>query len=477
MNYERYIEENKDRQVETLQELISIKSVAEGPVMTKTGEVYPFGKGVQDAFAYTLKIGEELGFEVANADNYGGHIEFGSGEEVVGILAHLDVVPEGDGWNFEPYSGAIVDNYMYGRGTTDDKGPLVSILFAMKALKDAGYTPSRRIRLILGLDEETNCDGMTYYFDKLGKPDFGFTPDGEFPAINGEKGIMFFELAKRIPKTSQNGLSLRSIKGGQAPNMVADSARAVLRADDMEAYDHIKDLAAEFRSLRHYKVNTKGIGKSLEITVEGVSAHGASPEAGLNAISIMMEFLGELNFVSDEVNDFIDFYNQYIGFELTGEKLGCGLCDTVSGGLILNVGKIEYKKEAITLTLNVRYPVTHTGEMVYEAIMPLVNKYNLGVIKLKDKKPVFIDAESPLINVLMDVYKKHTEDYESKPIVMGGGTYARMCPNTVAFGALFPGDNDVMHQANECISLDRLILATKIYTEAIYKLSQANFKL
>ena len=163
MDYLKKIEENRELQIQTLQDLVSIKSVQSNPVATKDGEVYPFGKGVQDAFAYTLNKGKVLGFEIKNVDHYGGHIDYGVGDEIVGILGHLDVVPEGDGWSFDPYSGAVSDGYIYGRGTLDDKGPVIAVLFAMKALKDAGYVPSKKVRLILGLDEETSWNGMAYY--------------------------------------------------------------------------------------------------------------------------------------------------------------------------------------------------------------------------------------------------------------------------------------------------------------------------
>ena len=475
MNYIDKIEENFDQQVKTLQELISIKSVAEDPVMTKDGENYPFGSGVQDAFAYALDKGKELGFEAVNIDNYGGHIDFGNGPEVVGILGHLDVVPEGDGWSFDPYSGAIVDDYIYGRGTTDDKGPVVAALFAMKALKDAGYAPKKTVRLILGLDEETGWKGMYYYLDRVKAPDYGFTPDADFPALNGEKGILTFEIAKKFAKNQLKGLELRSLKGGKAANMVADTARAVVRAENMDVYSSIKDMAAEARKETGHKINIKGVGKSLEITTEGIAAHGATPEAGLNAISIMMNFLGKLNFVNDDVNDFVGFYNDYIGFDLNGDAIGCGLEDEMSGKLTFNVGEVEYTKEAITLTINVRYPVTATDDQVYDGILPLINKYNLGIIKLKHQKPIYMDPESPMIRALMEVYQENTGDKETKPLVIGGGTYARACDNIVAFGAAFPGDPDLMHQKDEKLSLEKFKLMTKIYADAIYKLTQEDF--
>lgn len=473
MDYRQKISENEEEQIEFLRDLVSIQSKAADPVRTKDGELFPFGKGVQDAFAYMLQKAEALGFQTEDVEHYGGHIDFGSGERIVGVLGHLDVVPEGEGWSHDPYGGVISDGYLYGRGTLDDKGPMAAVLFAMKALKDAGYTPAKKIRLILGLDEETGWQGMKKYFEMMPLPDYGFTPDAEFPALNGEKGLMTFELAKKLPKLQSAGLELRSLTGGSAANMVAEKARAVISSQG--GYDAIRQLASEYRQETGYKLSVKGVGKSLELSTEGKAAHGATPEAGLNAISILMDFLGRLNFGNDEVNGFIDFYNRHIGFDLYGERLGCAFEDAPSGKLTLNVGIIAYDRQSVSLTVNIRYPVTFTDEQVYNGIMPLINKYDMGVIKEEVKAPIYMEPDSPLIETLMEVYRENTGDTETKPLVIGGATYARAAENIVAFGALFPGDADLMHQKDERISIDRLMQMTRIYADALYKLTQPDF--
>ncbi len=476
LNYEEHLELNKDEMLNSLVQMIRCNSEQ------TESEVYPFGEGVQEAFTTFLELARGMGFETYNADNYGGHVDFpGTGDKILGILGHLDVVPAAGGWDFDPYGGEVKDGYIYGRGTLDDKGPMISCLYAMKALKDAGFQPTATIRLIIGLDEETNWKGMDYYFAKsdVRKPDFGFTPDADFPIINGEKGILVFELARKFgtAASQSKGLKLRSISGGLAANSVADSCRAVIRnlnAGD-EPYAKVKEEVAAFREETGYKIRTRGIGKSLEITTEGISAHGAKPEAGLNAISVMMSFLGRLNFVDEEHNDFIDFYNKHIGFCLDGENLGINFSDEPSGKLVFNVGMAEMNEKAASLTINVRYPVTMTGDDVYEAMAPTLEKYNFGVIKENDQAPIYKDIDDPLIKTLLEIYRSHTGDTESEPLVIGGGTYARACDNIVAFGALFPGDPELEHQRNECLSIERLEQMTKIYAEAIYKLASEEY--
>ncbi|MEG1930609.1 MAG: Sapep family Mn(2+)-dependent dipeptidase, partial [Anaerovorax sp.] len=284
MDYLKRIDEYKDDMVTMLQELIAIPSVE-----SQAEPDAPFGRGVADAFLYMLKKGEDEGFHVENVDNYGGHIEFGgytldahgavvgTCEEAVGILGHLDVVPVGGNWDFPPFGGEISDGKVYGRGAADDKGPVVAAFYAMKGLKEAGFVPEKKVRLILGLDEETNWMGMDRYLAKVKAPEMAFTPDGDFPVIHGEMGIMIFELAKKLGKNQTKGLTLRTVTGGNAANMVADQARAVLRGP---SYQAVKEALQAFRKETGYEIKEKGIGKSLELTVQGISAHGARPESG-----------------------------------------------------------------------------------------------------------------------------------------------------------------------------------------------------
>lgn len=477
MTYLELIDEYQDDIIRMLQELIGIKSVASLP----EGDM-PFGKGVQEAMMYMLNRAKRDGFETENIDNYGGHIEFGgytldaqgeimgTSEDIMGILGHLDVVPEGKDWDYDPFGGQVVDGKIYGRGSIDDKGPVVAAYYAMKALKDSGIVPEKKVRLILGLDEETGWKGMDYYLKRVKAPTIGFTPDGEFPAIHGEMGILIFELAKKLGKSSSTakGISIRSITGGNAANMVADHARALLKA---ESYEEIKKKLEEFKTETGYTIQSKGVGKCLEITTQGISAHGARPWNGLNAVSILMMFLGELAVENDDVAEFIQFYNERIGFELHGESMGCGLSDGPSGKLIFNVGMINIDDEAARLTINIRYPVTLKDETVYSAMLPVVNTYNLGIVKMKNQDPIYMPKDGEMIMTLMEVYKKHTGDLESQPMVIGGGTYARAVANSVAFGANFPGEPELAHQKNEYMTIESLIKCTKIYADAIYQLA------
>ena len=488
--YIERVEANMQEEIEFLQKLIRCNSEGRPEEKGEGGEVYPFGAGVQEALEATLDEGEKMGFIPKNVDNYGGHLDWlapWDGEsdkpKTMGILGHLDVVPAGDGWSFDPYSGTVSDGYIYGRGTTDDKGPVVAALFAMKALKEAGYEPSSNVRLILGCDEETNWIGMDKYLESEGPSDYGFTPDADFPVINGEKGIADFDLVRKINDRQLKGLSLRILEGGSARNAVPEKARALLNSTEKGAYDKLKERVEEFQNTHPaingipVRITGKPVGKSYEVSVEGKAAHGAHPELGLNSISVLMEFLGELNFANEEINDFIDFYNKHIGYDYYAEKMGCAMEDEPSGKLTFNVGTISYDKKAISLSITVRYPVTLSEEPIFEGIAESAGKYEVGIVKQRSEAPIYIDASSPMIKTFMEIYQENTGDMETGPITIGGGTYARSMKNCVAFGALFPGDPDLMHQRDERLALDRLETTTKIYADAIFRLTQPDFEI
>ncbi len=471
------IDENKTEMLSSLSKLISIPSIAVSPDIPEGspgGTQMPFGEDVDRAYRFMLALAEDEGFTTFDADGYGGHIDYdGTEDGVVGILGHLDVVPEGADWDFEPFGGEITDGYLLGRGTTDDKGPVIASYYAMKALKECGFEPAKTIRLILGLDEETNWRGMDYYLQNAPDlPDIGFTPDGDFPVIRAEKGILTFDIIAKFPKSRGKGLELTSITGGTARNAVPDFAKAVVYDTSGGGYSFIKEAAAGCAENNGWDISCRGTGRSLEISVSGKSAHAAEPEQGVNAISILMDFLGRLSFLNDGAADYIDFYKDRIGFDLHGERIGCPFEDEDSGKLTFNVSMIDVDRNTAKLTINVRYPVSCTGEQIYDGIMEVLDEYGYGIVKGREQLPISIDADSPLLTTLMKVYQSHTGDVESEPLVIGGGTYARSMENVVAFGARFPGEPKLGHMKNEKISVDNMVRLAKIYAEAVYELAK-----
>lgn len=450
-----WIEAHKEDMLKDLESLINIDSVEGEP---KEGA--PFGDGPKEALLKFLEIGERDGFKTSNLENYAGDIEFGSGDESIGIIAHVDVVPAGSGWDTDPFKMVNDGVYLTGRGTQDDKGPGIAAYYAMRAIKETGVPIKRVIRMILGTNEETGWGGINYYVKHKKMPDMGFTPDAEFPLIFGEKGISTGTLSLKI---DLNASSVMNFKAGNAPNMVPDYAeievvKCALKEDKLS---EIKD-----------NVSIKEENGAVVISANGKSAHGSTPERGINAISVLLENLQKVLVDDDPFFQFVKFYNEKLAYKNHGEGLGVDFEDELSGKLNFNIGLIEKFADKIEIVLNMRYPLKGVSkEQIKEQIESATKDFDGVYTQTAGEDPLFIDPNSKLVNILMDAYRIHSNDNESKPMVIGGGTYAKAMDNCVAYGAMFFDDEDRMHQKNERIKIERLFDATRIYAEALVKLA------
>lgn len=462
MNFDTTISEMKESIVHSTQELIKIKSVKAEPLERK-----PFGQGINNALEYILNLSNNLGFTTKNLDGYIGYAEYGKGERLIGVLVHLDVVPEGEGWSYPPYSGKEAGGKIYGRGAIDDKGPAIAALYALKAIKDSGIGLNSRVRVIFGLDEESGSRCMQYYRDKEEIPTYSFVPDANYPVINAEKGILTFKLEKNL-KQSSNGI-ITSIFGGSRHNIVPDFCEAAIKASPHLA-EQIKQKFMDFFNRTQFDMEIDYSSDRLLIKSYGTASHASLPGKGVNAISQLMLFLNELN-TTDDLGKFIQFYSGKIGMEYTGASLGCSHSDDLSGNLTLNVGIVNLGKDRIEVTVDIRYPVKYKAEDIISKIKDSVDPFGISITNIQDVKPLFMPPESELVKSLMEVYTDFTGQ-RTKPISIGGGTYARSVPNAVAFGAIFPGEPELAHQKDEYISIDSLIKNTQIFARAIYKLAQ-----
>ncbi len=457
------VDELKEDIISSAQKIIRIKSVED-----KAEENMPFGQGVNDCLETTLNIANVMGFEAKNVDGYAGHVEIGDGEELLGILCHLDVVPEGNNWSYPPYGAEIHHGKLYGRGSIDDKGPAVAALYALKVVMDSGIKLKRRVRLIFGTNEESGWKGLDYYLKKEETPNLAFSPDADFPVIHAEKGILTFNIVKELNKSDIDKIKSIEIKGGNAPNMVPEYCQAIIKTD---YHDFINEkLNIYLENNDSVKLESEIDGDNIIIKSYGISAHGSLPELGLNAISQLMIFLKTLDIVEGGIVDILDFYDNKIAMEYNGQSMGCKLEDDVSGLLTFNVGKINISQNRAEVTVNIRYPVTYDYNMVVSKIKNSLESDDLQYIELSHVAPLYVEKDDPLVIKLMKVYQEYTGD-KSEPTTMGGGTYARAIDRAVAFGAAFPGREELAHQKDEYISIDDLILVTKIYAAAILELA------
>ena len=476
MGYIERLEGYKDDMIRTLRDSVAIPSVKSEAVKTSDGELLPFGRGVHDSMMHFLGVAATMGFESHNVDNYAGYVDYKASEEYaseaknVAVVGHLDVVPVGTGWTGDPFEMFEKDGCLYGRGTADDKGPAVAVLYALKAIKDEGIPFKNNLRIILGLDEETGDISIKYYTDRYGHPDMGFTPDGDFPIVNGEMGIMVFDLAQKFSANpAKDDLRLTKMTGGLAHNAVPADAKAVI-AGDRKYFDAIAEKAKLYAAETGYNVSTKKQGNSLAVEVKGKAAHGAHPELGINAISIMMDFLGRVKFANEELNDYIAFYNEHLGFDLHGERFGIKFEDNQSGPLILNVGVANINEELASVSVNIRYPVTFTDVELATGMEKCLDDSSVGIITRMVQEPIYMELSSDMVSKLLAAYREETGDYETPAIVQAGGTYAKMVNNILCYGGMFPGEEDTMHQADERLSVDSFMKMARIYARAIYSL-------
>lgn len=376
----------------------------------------PFGLGARQSLDYFLKLAASFGFETRDYDGYAGEVVFGDGEEFA-ILAHLDVVPAGGGWTHEPFGGEIDEENkkIWGRGTMDDKGPAIIALYAMHALKEQGFTPSKKIKLIVGCNEEAGWKCIKYYNAHAHMPDIGFSPDADFPAIYAEKGIMHV----RFNFKADGDFS--SLKGGERPNMVCDYCETGLKG-------------------------AKGKYKS-----RGRSAHGSTPELGVNAMPPVLRYLG-----LDDICNLL-FREK---FSLTGLK-------DETGALTFSPNVISGAENSVFVTCDIRYPATYTREQILE----IIDRHGIDYEILSEQAPLYNDPDSFLLTTLCSVYNEVTGK-DLKPIAIGGGTYARALKFGAAFGPEEAGEESTIHQANEYITFEKIERCFEIYRLAIERLTK-----
>ena len=452
MDLKEKVLEYKDEVVKEIQNAVRVRSVKEAPLPGM-----PFGEGPAKALDHFMNLAKKLGFKAEKFDNYAMHIDMGEGKETLGILAHVDVVPEGDNWTYPPYSGTIADGKIYGRGTLDDKGPAIISLFAMKAIADSGIKLNKKIRMILGADEESGSACLKYYFGelKMPYPDIAFTPDSSFPVTYAEKGSVRVKIKKKF-----STLKDVVIKGGNAFNSVPNEANGVIPVD----------MLGEVKNKN--KVEFVKEGNVYKIFSAGIPAHGAHPEKGYNAISALFEVLKDIEVKKEELKGLVEFFDKFIKMETDGKSFGVKCTDGETGDLTLNLGKINLENNELEIWIDMRVPVKVKNEQIIETIKKNTEDYGYEFLLHSNTQPLYVAKDSFLVSTLMNIYKELTGDNAAQPVAIGGGTYAKYAKNAVAFGALLPDQEDRMHQRDEYLEISKIDKLLQIYVEAIYRLAK-----
>lgn len=461
--FDKYIDESKTKIINSVCDLIRFPSVSEENL---ENEDSPFGNSCSAVLQFTLKLGQSMGFRTKNINNYCGYIEFGEGNELVGIIGHLDVVPanESDGWTTPPFEPSIRDGKIYGRGSIDDKGPVIAALYAMKAVYE-NFKVNKRVRLILGLNEEKNWKCIEHYKKFEEAPTISFSPDANFPGIYAEKGIISVEL--KNPFCLKDAEILNIDCQNNAINVVPKYCSLTMSITDNSLFNKISSLSNN----KNIEINVLN-NHTIQIISHGIAAHAAHPDLGDNAITHLVKFLLE-NFETLNENYLEKLYD--IGLFSIESPILFDKEKTIkdeSGILTSNVAILDYIKNDLIIKINLRVPVNTPLTFIEEKYNILKKDFqNLEVNILNKQEPLYIKKDSYLVKTLVDIFNRKTGQ-NCEPITIGGGTYARAFKNSISYGITFPGDLDMCHQVDEFIEIDKLILGTKIYAEAIYELAK-----
>jgi len=434
--YLEYIDQEK--MLQGIKGALKINSVVTDPVEGK-----PFGEGSAAALNYALDLAKKMGFKTTNLDNMVGFADYGEGDKMVAVLGHMDVVPAGEGWKYDPFDLTIDNGVLYGRGIADDKGPMIAALFALDAVVKSKKPLKNKVRIIFGADEEVDCHDMERYMETERIPDMAFTPDAEYPAIYGEKGLTHYTIKKVVR-------NLVRAEAGTVVNAVPDKAIFTFNSGDSE----------------------------ITIEATGKTAHGSTPHLGKNAFDNLVNKLhktGAYDKLEGELKEFIDVYEEFYLEDYYGEKLGMDMSNPDTGRNSSNVGVVSFKDlgdgtQEIMLTCDFRFIPGYDMDDGVRKLEKMAKEHDMILDVFKRRKALFMPKDSGLITTLMGVFERNT-GIKMEPVLMGGGTYAKCLPNTVAFGPLFPGEEDPIHLPNEYMTLDNLLKNTEIMAQAIYELA------
>ncbi|RHP29925.1 Sapep family Mn(2+)-dependent dipeptidase [Lachnotalea sp. AF33-28] len=459
-----WMDEHVDEMTRDIVRLVKIPSISD-----PDSDIKPFGPGCRAALEEMLKIGNEYGFKTKNYENYVGALwlDDGSPENTVGMWNHLDVVPAGDNWEYGPFEGVIKDGYIIGRGAQDNKGPAVGMLYLMRCLKELNITTKYRLCLFVGCDEERGMSDLEYYCAHYETPAMSIIADSGFPVCYGEKGILE---GRMISLKTLSG-EVVELTGGTAGNIIPDKAVAVLKGD---------------RAARRAKTLPEGFEVHTEaglttITAHGISAHSAFPKGGQNAIQRLIKGLLSEKVLSEEDSHILQPFAE-ANQDYYGEAAGISYEDEVSGKLTCAGTVLRVKEGHVQLIFNIRYPVTDSEEQIQRGLELFCGRHGCRWERTGGSGPSYFPKEHPAVDLLTGVYNE-IMGLETKPFVMGGGTYAKKLPSAFAYGVggmpkteeeknchLFQPQHGGAHQPDEGLNIASLAKALKIYAMSMIAL-------
>lgn len=455
---EQFFAENTDKMLRDVAALVAVPSTREAPLPGK-----PFGEGPAKALDTALNIAQAMGFKTRNFDNYAGTIDLGD-QPKLAILAHVDVVEAGDGWDTDPYVPVLKDGKLYGRGTSDDKGPAIAALYAMAAAR-AIEPELEGVRLVLGCAEETGSECMEHYMSCEQLPGMVFSPDAEFPVINIEKGGFAPRFGVHYESPDRAVPGVVSLVGGKTFNIVPGKATAVLRgvdAADVEAAAKAQDSGVTFTVTQE--------GENVLVLCEGKGAHASTPNEGVNAQTALIKLLCSLDLQGSNAENLKKLAQLFPHGDNCGQALGINISDDISGDLTMTFSVLDMNENGFEAVFDSRVPICGNEDNV---AAPVVKKFEEAGFRLFGgnamRPPHHTPEDSPFVQTLLKSYERFS-GLEGKCIAIGGGTYVHEVEGGVAFGCTLPGTDTHMHGANEFTPVEELVMSAKIFTDVILRL-------
>lgn len=455
---DRWLEEAYPQMEQELRQLLVIPSL-----QSEAAPGAPFGSSLAQALDCSLQIAAGLGLETVNVDGYVGFADLpGQTEEQIGVLTHLDVVPASpEDWQTGPFEPIIADGKLYGRGAMDNKGPLIASLYAGIALARCGISLNKTVRFIFGCNEESGMKCIRYFLQKYAPPSCGFSPDGSFPLVVGEKGLGRFSLCGSWP--SDQGMAplrLLSVHSGTVGNIVPDRAEAVFAVEGEFYFD-----GADVSGLTIARE-----GNKLRVSATGKAAHAATPGEGENALVKLLQFLAGQEFYPRGAKKYAQTLAKLFADTCYGETLGVADGDAYSK-LTIIPSILNINENQGSQFCDMRFPVTRKSAYFQEKIIAIAKNNGLDLVDWRGTEPLFAGEGSFIAASLLQAYRDYTGDM-SEPLIIGGGTYAKTMPDFLAFGPVFPGSPDLAHHADEYLDIKEFMASAKIYARAIYALAK-----
>lgn len=454
---EMWWKDHFDEFLDDFRRIISIPSVS---VEDKGNAECPYGQPCVDVLHAVGDIARRFGFEYRiDSNQYGLLIWPGRSDKTIGLFSHMDVVPTGPGWTYPPFELTALDDILIGRGTGDNKGPALAVIYALRYLKETGYQPEHTITQFFGVNEECGMEDIKFYAKRNPMPEFSLIPDSSFPVCYGEKGILEIDADRQLGKDT----AIISWKSGVASNSVPALAEAELRIDAGKLSAAIRD--------ERVTVTEGGNGTS-RVEAHGIAAHAAFPEGSESAQNILASALlsSKLFPESDNIlfQDILSLFSDY-----NGKGIGVPYEDDISGKLTHVGGFSSVSDGVFHQNINIRYTITAVYDRMIASITDTLKGHGFSIEAAEGSLPMYVERSLPIIDKLTSIANEAL-GMDLKPYVMGGGTYARQLRNAVGFGPGIPGDSDHFgpergrgHQPDEYISRRKLSIAFSVYVSSI----------